>query len=800
MLVSLLHCVDAVCLPLEDDQELTGTVSLQVEVQDDGPEISGVTLELDGVLLLSAEEAPYDFQWDTAGTNDGTYVLGALAENEDGEEEAVEVSVQVNNCDLDNDGAASVACGGADCDDGNPGVAPGVPDPAGDAIDSNCDGVDGVDLDGDGYASQDSGGGDCDDTDPEIHPCAEDVPGDGVDANCDGEDLESCDDCSPCTADSWFGSQCVHATYPDGSPCDDGDVCTSGDQCQAGVCVFLDATDCDDENPCTSEVCHPEQGCVYEDLDFFTCPGGLCVDGVCCTPDCDGKECGTDGCGGLCGVCQADLNCSFDGQCVGECTIAPFADVAMKINSLEMGSGGYPGMALDLDGDPATCAPEGNCSGGMHNEIGGLFEQITAYVDVNEELQDSLESGAVILLADFEGLNFDGAPFTMRMFTGETVLPQQECDWQVQTCSYMVSHDSFHPSTCESYMQFDNAMIVDGKLTAGGPGYNFYVESPLVDLGATLMLDCHMARVEGDVVVGEDGQVLAMQNLVFGAAVPMQSLFDSIGAMPVDEMPVSPELIENMLDMFLEEDIDIDGDGVNESVSFAVMHDAIPANLVGLTEPDVCAPDCAGKECGFDGCMGTCGTCPAGQACTDDGQCEGQDELTCTEINDCMAACAPDNQACIQDCMNQGSGEAQSQLNGLIQCLIDNGAQQCPPGDTQCQNDIIMEHCMTEYEVCFPAGSLSCSEVFDCMDLCAQMDQACLQGCYSDGTSEAQAQYQAIASCVIEQCGEQPTEECFNAAQQGTCAAVFADCFNLGKPGFASGPNGAPTAKTKTRV
>jgi len=27
---------------------------------------------------------------------------------------------------------------------------------------------------------------------------------------------------------------------------------------------------------------------------------------TCCTPDCDGKECGDDGCGGSCGSCPAD--------------------------------------------------------------------------------------------------------------------------------------------------------------------------------------------------------------------------------------------------------------------------------------------------------------------------------------------------------------------------------------------------------------------------------------------------------------------------------------------------------------
>jgi len=35
-----------------------------------------------------------------------------------------------------------------------------------------------------------------------------------------------------------------------------------------------------------------------------------------CTPDCAGKACGNDGCGGSCGTCNSPLVCSPDGQCV----------------------------------------------------------------------------------------------------------------------------------------------------------------------------------------------------------------------------------------------------------------------------------------------------------------------------------------------------------------------------------------------------------------------------------------------------------------------------------------------------
>src|SRR2546427_6980035 len=43
---------------------------------------------------------------------------------------------------------------------------------------------------------------------------------------------------------------------------------------------------------------------------------GVCVKasgarfGVCCTPDCTGKECGDDGCGGSCGICTPPDTCT----------------------------------------------------------------------------------------------------------------------------------------------------------------------------------------------------------------------------------------------------------------------------------------------------------------------------------------------------------------------------------------------------------------------------------------------------------------------------------------------------------
>lgn len=67
--------------------------------------------------------------------------------------------------------------------------------------------------------------------------------------------------------------------------------------------------------------CGPSDGCG----GFCACPTGFqCQNGACinpnCTPDCSGKACGDDGCGGSCGGCPTNYSCK-NGQCISpNCT------------------------------------------------------------------------------------------------------------------------------------------------------------------------------------------------------------------------------------------------------------------------------------------------------------------------------------------------------------------------------------------------------------------------------------------------------------------------------------------------
>ena len=94
--------------------------------------------------------------------------------------------------------------------------------------------------------------------------------------------------------------------------------CGDGDGC-GGRCV-----DC----PLENTVCNLDEGqceCPTSWCGLQCCPESyICIaDLVCefCEPNCLGKECGPDGCGELCGICDDNEDCTEDGvcQCVPQC-------------------------------------------------------------------------------------------------------------------------------------------------------------------------------------------------------------------------------------------------------------------------------------------------------------------------------------------------------------------------------------------------------------------------------------------------------------------------------------------------
>ena len=101
--------------------------------------------------------------------------------------------------------------------------------------------------------------------------------------------------------------------------CATGQTCNAQGQCEAvaqgcgdltaeGLCEGTVVRWCDNDTVQTFD-------CADQGKTCGTVPGvgSTCVD--VCTPACDGKTCGDDGCGGSCGACPPGQQCGDDGQC-----------------------------------------------------------------------------------------------------------------------------------------------------------------------------------------------------------------------------------------------------------------------------------------------------------------------------------------------------------------------------------------------------------------------------------------------------------------------------------------------------
>ncbi len=151
---------------------------------------------------------------------------------------------------------------------------------------------------------------------------------------------------------------------PDGCGGECG-TCAGGEQCVSGTCKCVE----NDHKACCGDAVCWYDSCGVVGEQTADCPYG-CTEGKCldCTPDCTGKECGDDGCGGECGTCAP-------GSCVGLAWTKPKTCVAGAC------TGGGTESCEDLnectddtcdatwgcghENNAVECAPA-RCEGGKH--------------------------------------------------------------------------------------------------------------------------------------------------------------------------------------------------------------------------------------------------------------------------------------------------------------------------------------------------------------------------------------------------------------------------------------------------
>ncbi|MSP92189.1 MAG: hypothetical protein EXR79_10375 [Myxococcales bacterium] len=353
-----------------------------------------------------------------------------------------------------------------------------------------------------------------------------------------------CDDGKPCTNDLCDGSGCKHE--PNTAPCDDGNACTGGDACQGGACTGTKAAVCDDKNPCTADTCTAKTGCQHQ----ATGNGTACDDGSACTKD--------DKCTG--GTCAGS----------GSCACTPvFSTAAAKLNTVLIGSGGKPGEGLDVDENPATCAP-GDCSAGIDNALSALGSF------ANPQLDKAVQSGSLALVLELK--EFKQGPINLALYSAKLDPKNATCKFMTESCAWRVDPKMLDPVSCKALVGLPGT-LVGTQLKAGGKSTSFPFSIPLQG-GAALKVTIYAARVHATVTLA-DGKMTALDGVLAGA-VPKTELVAALDALPDDgSLPISKDDLKGLLNALVQNDIDLDGDGKKDAASIGLKLKGIAGTLAG---------------------------------------------------------------------------------------------------------------------------------------------------------------------------------------------------------------------------
>ena len=585
--------------------------------------------------------------------------------------------------------------------------------------------------------------------------CVEQIP--CADMTC--PDLLVCDPetmtCVDCLMDQDCpeGYECKDKTCVEVvKPCSEGGECPPGTVCDmdTNTCVqCLQDGDCPEGSycdpatkTCEKMLCEPgftdcvgnavvvcrDNGGGWDLLQ--TCPTGwACMNGECiedCTPDCAGKKCGADGCGGNCGICPDGTYCDND-ECIGECL--------PKCAKKECGDNGCGGVC-------GTCADDQTCSDGQclslmscAQGIDCLFlcsmpfdacwENCVGQIAPGEEQSQFLklfdcvtETCKAVPGGGFDVACFEKAVASICMeiynecveckgnCSGKTCGPDG-CGGSCGTCPAGTYCEEFKCKEICVPQCFGMECGADGcggVCGSCGPGF------VCTDGSCECIPDCAGKVCGSDGCGGSCGSC----------------------ANPCTGDPDDPSLCLNGACM------------------------------------DVCCPLCGGKECGSDGCGGACGFCPDGSQC-ENGKCIG----VC--LPDCFGKqCGPDG--CDGSCGSCAEGffcnmAGHCQPLCVPQCQgKDCGANGCGGACGICSS---VEYC--DFGVCTPFHS--CLDMLDCYSACGYSEE-CYNQCWLDAAPEAKAQYNALWQCLLDACGPDGSDQCYENAYLGECKDEYYACLN----------------------
>jgi hypothetical protein len=298
---------------------------------------------------------------------------------------------------------------------------------------------------------------------------------------------------------------------------------------------------------------------------------------------------------------------------------ASFTDDVVRAVTLEIPSSGNPGDGQDVDNDGGTCAPSGNCSGGIDNAFGFITGIVP---DLNTALQDAVDSGSINIVLELD--QFANGSQVANGYTAQLDSPAG-CTDQAdggQVCNYAVSYNIDNASCgIEAPIEFPVTIggLPGSPATVGGGGIGSDLELDL-PLGET-PLTINVRNVKVGATVVHSGGTISTAAGSLGGALHHRELKAAIRSLPEGICdggsnsgdPCTPDTAEDDCDsdtcntmylvgfdretvaglpeLFLTRDIDLDGERTCEGGSNA----GEPCTVQGF-DP-VCPDDTPSVNC-----------------------------------------------------------------------------------------------------------------------------------------------------------------------------------------------------------
>ncbi len=592
----------------------------------------------------------------------------------------------------------------------------------------------------------------------------------------------------------------------DGKECGDdgcGGQCGScpgcGDQCDEGSCEFAacNGKDCGDDGcgglcgVCSDQFQFCSEGsceCTFATCDSLCCPvDEVCSDGKCCLPDCEGKVCGDDGCGGECGECGAQV-CQW-GLCIDEIASTY---ILIPAGSFVMGT-------PDGSGEE----PQENCHDGSKGESPQheILLDHPFYLKQTEVTQK-------------EWLAVMGEEATEFHFTAcGDYCPAETLTWYeaIAYCNSLSELEGFEKCygisgdtvtwpkgyDCLGYrLPTEAEWEYAARAGTDTPLYNGEIQECLC--GEESGLDdiawyCGNSEVtyEGcsTTGIGSEGPQCSGPHPVGLKEPNPWQLYDMAGNIQewvwdrwaLDYYEQSPATNPMGPDG---EDSDYRGlrggawyttAGACRSGKRYNYYPYKQYRWVGLrVARTACIPDCDGKECSDDGCGGECGICEYGFSCVEH-ECKEYCEPQCTTPGGSAKQCGPDGcggscgecgegQVCIQDTGTCGASPC-GNVTETGECVTNKLLQKCV------NNELVETSCTTLGESYYcnwngPSQQYVCSE--GCSPKC-QFPDGTPKKCGDDGCGGICGNCPAGWPCESGTCNPQEGADCGWITQSGAC-------------------------------